>query len=746
MSRMRRRTHSWSLDSSDPYAIPNARIAHGLLRCIRRLPGALPSHQHDDLGEVLAPVLEHLRPKVLAALKARGRTSLRLDQYNCEVDLEDPLLLHNRSVQAALGEGLARPTPAFRGLSDHLDAFLSKFVANHPHSTDRNIDLLSELLPLTAPETAFLRFAAAFCLGSIERNLVGFIPNGARLCKALEAICDVRPAQACRMFSLDSALPRSGLLRALSGGREASDLDDLLALTAMGDRLLSVPYESASDMAAMVLNPLPDPPSCESLEWPHLQRQATLLGATLSTALQRRTKGINILLHGDPGTGKTAFARQLIAQIGGSGFAIDHRDSQGDEATRSDRLANLRLSQCFAGQHQSAVLVLDEAEDIFQSDYQSPLSRVFGRPTESKAWINSLLESNVHPVIWISNQVSHLDPAYLRRFSFCVEFPRTPYSLRLKIAQRTLAGAGCTPEIIDAIARNEWTSPALLAAAAQFANLAQGSGLGPDSAVTVHLDEHAKAQGRVAPAVLARRTQRFDMRYLNFAGNVTPVGLVRSLKRDQSAALVFCGPPGTGKTQFAAEIAQQLGRQLLVHTASDITSKWYGESEANVANMFRHCDPKTEVLFLDEAEVLLSAREATAHRADRAVTAEFLRWLEVFDGTFICATNHARDFDAALMRRFAFRIEFHPLSSAQRLELFAEQALGWQPDKGDPMPVPDADVMRRLARLDLLTPGDYANAGRRARRLGLDARQWLDELEAEQLAKGAAALPRIGFV
>jgi SpoVK/Ycf46/Vps4 family AAA+-type ATPase len=436
----------------------------------------------------------------------------------------------------------------------------------------------------------------------------------------------------------------------------------------------------------------------------------------------------------------------LIAKIGGSGFAIDHRASQGDEATRSDRLANLRLSQCFAGQRDGAVLVLDEAEDVFQSDYQSPLSRVFGLNAESKGWINSLLESNTHPVIWISNQVSHLDPAYLRRFSFCIEFPRTPYSLRYKIAQSTLAGVGCTPETIGAVARDERASPALLAAAAQFADLAQGSGLGPDSAVKAHLEEHFRAQGLATPAVFARRTQRFDMRYLNFAGNFTPESLVQALKRDPTAAIVFSGPPGTGKTQFAAEIAQQLDRQLLMRTASDINSKWYGESESNVANMFRRCDPKTEVLFLDEAEVLLSARESTGHRADRAVTAEFLRWLEAFEGTFICATNNASDFDAALMRRFAFRVQFQPLSPAQRLALFAEQALGWQPDTGHPMPAIDAETTRRLARLELLTPGDYANAGRRARRLGLDTRQWLDELEAEQAAKGRSAWPRIGFV
>lgn len=69
------------------------------------------------------------------------------------------------------------------------------------------------------------------------------------------------------------------------------------------------------------------------------------------------------------------------------------------------------------------------------------------------------------------------------------------------------------------------------------------------------------------------------------------------------------------------------------------------------------------------------AREDSSHRADRAVTAEFLRWLEVFEGTFICATDHASTFDAALMQRFAFRLAFQ-LRFDQRLDLYAELVFG----------------------------------------------------------------------
>ncbi len=637
MSRRSSSAFSWSLDTADPAAVLNARTVHGLLRCIRRLPGAFPSHQFDDLGAALAPVLEALRPKVVAALRAHLHVPERPANERLEIDLKDPSLLHDREVQTVVGEGLARSIAAFRALSDQIDTFLAAYTERHVHATDRNVEMLAQMLPLSDHESAFLKLVTATGLGSVERSLFAFVPGGGRVCKAIEAVCGARGPQACRMLDADGALARSGLLLTLGGRRSANDMEDLLVLSTLGERLLSVSYESAAEMAGAVLSALPASRDGAALDWPHLSRQQALLAAALLEVLARGTPGFNVLLHGLPGTGKTAFARQLIEQIGGSGYAIGCRDAQGEEAARSDRLGSLRLSQCFAGQRQRTVLVLDEAEDIFQSDYNSPLARVFGKSTESKGWVNSLLESNPSPVIWISNQVDHLDPAYLRR-------------------------------------------------------------------------------------------------------------LLQALVRDPMAAVAFAGPPGTGKTQFAAEIARQLDRQLVVRTASDINSKWYGESEANVAKMFRQCDPKTEVLFLDEAEILLAARESTGQRADRAVTAEFLRWLEVFEGSFICATNHAADFDAALMRRFAFRVHFQPLTVDQRLTMYAEQALGWQPDAGTGLPALDAQTVQRLTRLDLLTPGDFANAGRRARRLGLDAGQWLDELEAEHAAKGSAAKVHIGFV
>ena len=206
--------------------------------------------------------------------------------------------------------------------------------------------------------------------------------------------------------------------------------------------------------------------------------------------------------------------------------------------------------------------------------------------------------------------------------------------------------------------------------------------------------------------------------------------------------------PGTGKTQLAAEIAQLLGREMLYRTASDINSKWFGESEGNVARMFEDCDAAGEVLFLDEADSLLGARDTAAHRAEVAVTAEFLRQVEAFEGVFICATNFGSRLDAALLRRFEFRLELLPLTAPQRVDLFREVALGAAgADPNGPLR-PDARAVARLSAMDKLTPGDFANVKRRLSSLGLDVdfHEWIDELQAEHDTKPGAAGKSIGFV
>ena len=750
MARRKTETHLWSFDSSDEGSVPNARIAFALMACVRRLPGALPEHDFDDLGAALAPVLE-VHPRlvtttVLAHIRARQAAG---DDVSFP-ETKAIGMLHERSVQTLIGEAFARSFPRFRPLFEKVQESLETFLDKHSFPGDRNIEMLVRLIKLPPSETALIRLATAFCYGSISRSIFAFVDSQSRIVNAIQKLCDVRGAGTIRLFEGNGALSRSCLLEALNTKRSRCDLDDLLRLSAVGECLLGTPFNDEQSMARAILSPLQPPSKVAQLEWPHLQQQQTLMKSALSSAIDSAAEGVNFLLYGAPGTGKTEFVRQLVKEIGATGFLIADMDESGAEATRGERLASLQLSQTFAGQQARAVLVLDEAEDIFQGDYQHPLARLFRSNTESKGWVNQLLERNPHPVIWISNRIGQLDPAYLRRFSYCLEFPQTPQTLRRRIAEERLGAVGCSESLIDAMSEIAQVTPAHLEAAARFAGLTINSGLGADVAVTSVIESHLKAGGHTPQLQTVKRATRFDMRYLSVRGHATPERVLQSMGRlaGQGATLLFSGPPGTGKTQLASEMATRLSRTLVVRTASDINSKWYGESEGNVARMFRDCDPKTELLFLDEAEILLGSREDGGHRADRAVTAEFLRWLEVFEGIFVCATNHAGTFDAALARRFTFRLEFQPLSHEQRVDLYAELALGWNPevDLWNSVRPVDATARASLARLDQLTPGDFANAARRIRAMELPPSAWISELEAEQSAKRGIGGHRIGFM
>ena len=754
MARRRSESLSWSLKDADPAAIPNARIALALMQCVRRLPGEFPSHSFDDLGDALAPVVELHSRQAKALIKAH--CAARADSDLLALDADEPIsnFLHDRDTLTLLGAAFARSTPRFRPLFDRVERSLADFVASRAMPADRSVEMLVRLVKLSPAETALLRLAAAACHGTLERSLFNFVKSPARIVRAVEALCEPTVTVPGKLLHSSGPLARSGLLDVLTANRSSYDLEDLLRLSAVGETLLGTPHENEQSMARAVLSPMAPPADAAVLQWPHLKVQQTLLTAALKAALDEATTGVNFLLYGGPGTGKTEFVRHLVAEIGASAFVVTDADKVGDEASRGERLASLQLSQTFAGHASRAVLVLDEAEDIFQTDYNNPLARMQNRNRESKAWMNALLEKNPHPVIWISNRVSQLDPAYLRRFAYCVEFPATPAAVRARIARDRLGVIGCSDGLVQSVAAVAEVTPAQLDAAARFAHLCRHADGGADAAVESQIRSHLRAGGHAEPSLRPISTTRFDMRYLNVAGNATPARVLQSLAQGAApggpgatAALLFSGPPGTGKTQLAGEIATRLGRKLVVRTASDINSKWYGGSEANVARMFRDCDPRDEVLFLDEAEVLLGARESSAHRADQAVTAEILRWLEVFQGIFICASNHARSFDAALMRRFTFRIEFLPLSAVQRRAMYAELALGWQhPSSDEAPPALDAATDARLARLDGLTPGDFANAARRIRSLALPATAWMDELEVEHGTKPSAGSRSIGFL
>lgn len=762
---MGRRNFQWSPSSNDPISISNNRVCLALLRIFRNVPLAIPVHSHDDVAKPFWPLIQMERALldkgIQSSLKAKDPQGAKSGKARFADDDEWSALTESLALAAstkaaaelpsddvlgALGGALLGDTPCFRSLFDAIESRLEKLVAKNPLASDSNIELLSRSLELTPVEIAILSLCSSIEQADIDSSMFCHAKHPLRRVQALRvALNQASEHDIYSALSPNSKLSRSGLL--MRDGSLHRDLEDILCLSKKGTALLSSAVQSADDMAAIVLKPLTDSKATMPLEWPHLQEKTELLQKLLGQCLATKEAGINILLYGTPGTGKTEYARHLIEKIGAHGFRIDDADDEHNPATCQERLASMGLSQIFAPPKES-VLVLDEAEDIFHSDYHNPFGASNSRKEQSKSWMNNLLENNRSPVIWISNKIGHIDPAYLRRFAYCLEFPTTPRGVRRNIAKAHLTPVGCSTELMESVASSEHVSPALLASAAKFVKLSGASASQVDSVARNMLCDHLKAMGQEMPAHVPVRATRFDLNYLNVKGNVTPANVLDGLQRLGRGTLLLGGPPGTGKTQLAAEIALQLGRELVYKTAADINSKWYGESERNVAKMFTECDASNEVLFLDEADTLLGARESAGQRADKAVTAEFLRRVEAFEGIFVCATNYSEDFDSALMRRFVFRMNLLPLRLEQRARLLCECALDWALVLGMEPPVLNALQSGRLSKLDQLTPGDFANVVKRVRtlqlKLSLDG--WLDELQAEHQAKPNSVHTAIGFI
>ena len=661
---------------------------------------------------------------------------------------------------------LKKPTPASRQLFAASARTLRRFIAKATSITVKkpanNIKLLTDLLGLDATEIRFLELADNLQKTTFDRDMLDVVRGLNDVRSSLKLLCGFDSRKRRGLLDRRNTLRSSGLFETVVFC-SSCDLGDWLRLTPLGETLLSDPFDSIEAMALSVLKPL-ESGSLVKLEWPHLTTESTLLETVLRNALASKQPGINILLHGAPGTGKTEFAHHLCAQLECAAYAIATEDADGEEANRRERLASLQLSQRLAGACGRAVLVLDEAEDIFQNHYDNSWAQFLGsRSSEGKGWTNQLLESNKHPVIWISNKISHLDPAYLRRFAYVMAFQTPPQVQRLAMAKQHLEPTGASAELLQRLSKNTQLTPAMLHSAARFAVLAQPStastfggggddanvGMTTDDRVAHHIHTQMKAHGVQDSSSVPELVTRFDTRYLNVKGQTPAEQVAAAMARTLRGGAVFSGPPGTGKTQFAAHIAERANLELLYRTAADINSMWFGESERNVAKLFENCDITRQMILLDEADTLLMARTSDASRPERAATAEFLRRLEAFKGIFICATNHGDVLDPALMRRFVFRLDFLPLTLAQRADMFAEVALHRSVSlDAKALPALDADTTHQLAKLDRLTAGDFANVKKRFTALACTAtaHDWLSELQQEQAAKGERVNTPMGFM
>jgi SpoVK/Ycf46/Vps4 family AAA+-type ATPase len=206
---------------------------------------------------------------------------------------------------------------------------------------------------------------------------------------------------------------------------------------------------------------------------------------------------------------------------------------------------------------------------------------------------------------------------------------------------------------------------------------------------------------------------------------------VEALKARGHGSLCFYGAPGTGKTALGEHIAAALEKPLIIKQASDLMSKYVGETEQQMAAMFREAESEKAVLLLDEADSFLQDRRGAQRTYEVTEVNEMLQGMERYNGIFVCTTNLLDRLDQAALRRFTFKIKFKPLTPEQREKMFEVEALA-----GDAT-LFTAAIRARLALMDQLCPGDFAAVKRQSVILDteLGALEFLEQLEAEHRIK-----------
>ncbi len=476
-----------------------------------------------------------------------------------------------------------------------------------------------------------------------------------------------------------------------------------------------------------------DPPTLTLKDYSHLQKDLDILIPYLQQATKTGQKGVNILLYGKPGTGKTELAKLLAKILKRELFEVSYVNENDEATDGSFRLKAYKSAQIFLQKH-PAILLYDEAEDVFESSR----GLLFAPPQrqKDKAWINRTLESNSVPTIWVTNNIYSIDPAIVRRFDFALEVPIPPISKRKEVLKK-YTKIILDEQSIEIMAKNEHIAPALVSRAAKVVQTLNTKKK-KERFINI-INNTLKAQGykEIVINSSSELPTFYNPAYIN--SSVDLEELAQGIANNPNARVCLYGAPGTGKSAYAKYIAKLLQKPIIIKKASELLSMWVGETEKNIARAFEEAKKEDAVLVFDEVDSFLQDRNLAQRSWEITQVNEMLVQMESFDGVFFATTNLIDNLDRASLRRFDLKIEFGFLRGDQVWELFKAYA------KELSIEAPK-ELQNEVKSLRFVTPGDFAAIVRQSRfRPIKDGRDLLERLKEEIELKRQESGSPVGF-
>jgi len=405
--------------------------------------------------------------------------------------------------------------------------------------------------------------------------------------------------------------------------------------------------------------------------------------AVMQGRQKNRTQPVRngILLHGQPGNGKTIFAEALAGELRLPLLTLSYSDVASKWV--GEKTSRVRHAFGEAQRHQPCVLFLDEVDSFLESRDAAGA----GALKEDRDLVNALLTLMVDIrqsrvlLMAATNHLDRLDAAATRegRFDFKLEVPPPDLDARIGLLRQGL-GANLpkvnVPEhLIESMGRrwSGYSTKRILAVTQELPTVLHRAGRTlPEFSDFINALRAVQGQSgalleNVRPLrelVLSDRTRRAvhnlqmrmaDPEHTELQGGTLPAGVL------------FYGPPGTGKTAVAKALAKELAWSFLPTTGAELARDVAALNRVHAKAL----DLRPSVIFIDEADELLRDREfsVATESTNKLLTLMDGASDRVADVVWIAATNHSGQIDAAMLRggRFGEKVVFElPSPSALR--------------------------------------------------------------------------------
>lgn len=439
----------------------------------------------------------------------------------------------------------------------------------------------------------------------------------------------------------------------------------------------------------------------------HIQERTEAVKAYLRKAIDAGQSGVNLLIYGKPGTGKSQFAKLICQELNCELMEVAATTQSGNPVTPMRRIRSYRAAQSLF-QGEPSMILFDECEEVLSG--QSIQISEDDVTMAQKSWINLTLETNPLPAIWVANSISGFDRAYIRRFDLCFEMP-IPDEMQRREMLTQMCGDVIDEHLIIEIAKNKHSSPALVAKTAQVVNaLAPEKTIGERNDLALMLvNDKLLAQGASQLRSIDHGALGFGFKPEMVNANINLDSLLSGIAKTREARICAWGPPGTGKTAFGKWMADKLAMQHIVLKASDLLGSRVGETEQKIARAFSTAKRQKALLQFDEVDSFLISRSKAKQSWEISMVNEMLTQMEAFKGIFIASTNLFDSLDEAALRRFDINMKFDFMSPDKAWEMFLATC------EKLTLEVDEVVLHERFNQIRSLTPGDFEQVGRQSR-------------------------------